>query len=285
MRVEEVTSHPWPRPEPPPGASVWPDLVGRLVGYGSSRRAAVRPYVIPHLILRGSGTFRSEAGTFPVTAGDMFTLWPGVAHEFWESPEDPWQFYWMRLSGPGSEPLGRAWGFGPERPVRPAASVERSIQVFGEMFRYWGRPERRDPFTGLSLLFELVAASSGRQTATGDDPAQQLVRRCQATIDSLIETDLNVNQLAELVGTARSTLWRAFRDVLGITVVEYIRRARIERGKQLLAHTTLKVSAIAPLCGFRDPKYFQHCFRQQEGVSPGRWREGRVQAIAKERRG
>ncbi len=48
---------------------------------------------------------------------------------------------------------------------------------------------------------------------------------------------------------------------------------RVERAKEILEETDLKVNEIAPLIGYADEKYFSRVFKQYVGVSPGSYRK------------
>ena len=55
---------------------------------------------------------------------------------------------------------------------------------------------------------------------------------------------------------------------------------RIERAKELLATTNLKLSAIAMDIGYNEPNYFSHVFRKAEGVTPKEYRNRILAAAA-----
>jgi LacI family transcriptional regulator len=63
-----------------------------------------------------------------------------------------------------------------------------------------------------------------------------------------------------------------FRASLGRTVLEEIQRVRVGRAQELLAHTELKMGAVAERCGFPNSQRFSVLFRQVTGVSPGAYR-------------
>jgi LacI family transcriptional regulator len=74
------------------------------------------------------------------------------------------------------------------------------------------------------------------------------------------------------VPTSRRTLERRFRELLGRTVHDEIRRAHVEQAKRLLVETADPLKAVATRSGFRDPQQFSRVFRASEGLTPGEYR-------------
>ena len=272
---EDLDFHPWRLQALPPAVSVWADGVGRLVTYGDSRRTAVRQAVYPHLIIRGSGTFRCPSGEFGLRGGDMFCIWPGVPHDFFEDPCDPWEFYWLILTGDGAEEFGRAWGFSPTRQVLRPEQPQLATRHFRRLYEYYAQPPPRDCWRALALLYELLSACRTGGSAEYSDPSETLVSEARTVIESLLETGINVNGVADSLRVSRSTLLLAFQKILGMTPVEYIRQARLDRARELLQRTDHKLSVISRACGYRTDKYFMRCFREAEGMTADEWRQCR----------
>ena len=47
---------------------------------------------------------------------------------------------------------------------------------------------------------------------------------------------------------------------------------RIERAKELLTGSNLKLASIAMEIGYNEPNYFSHVFRKLEGMTPKEYR-------------
>jgi AraC-like DNA-binding protein len=65
---------------------------------------------------------------------------------------------------------------------------------------------------------------------------------------------------------------RRVRRETGVTFVELLTAARIERAKELLRETDWTFAAIATLCSFKSPSYFLHLFHQRVGCTPIEYR-------------
>lgn len=90
---------------------------------------------------------------------------------------------------------------------------------------------------------------------------------------SFAREDLNLGAIAEKVCVSPGYLSQLFKQVEGISCVEYITKVRINNAKKLLKETTLKTYEIAEKSGYVDPQYFSTCFKKIVGVSPTDYRD------------
>jgi len=84
--------------------------------------------------------------------------------------------------------------------------------------------------------------------------------------------EIDVSMVAEEAQVARRTLECRFRRLLGRTVLEEIRRYRVELAKQLLAHTDLDMAEVARRSGFANAQRLALVFRQLTGQTPTSYR-------------
>lgn len=78
--------------------------------------------------------------------------------------------------------------------------------------------------------------------------------------------------LAERVGTSRSTLSRRFHLLVGEPPMRYLQQWRLDRAARLLTETGDSVRSVARDTGFADPFAFSSAFSRRFGVSPARYR-------------
>jgi LacI family transcriptional regulator len=83
---------------------------------------------------------------------------------------------------------------------------------------------------------------------------------------------ITVPDILKHVAVGRHTLQRAFRKTLGKSIVSEIRRAHIERARQLLATTDLSIKEIADRTGFPDSHRLGRVFRQETRKTPSEYR-------------
>lgn len=98
--------------------------------------------------------------------------------------------------------------------------------------------------------------------------ADQAVTKALNFLRQNAHRPLRVSELIAPAGINRRVLERRFVELLGRTPAEEIRRAHLDRARQLLVETDFPISDIAELSGFRSQAYFAAAFRHQFQVTP-----------------
>ena len=276
--VEEGISYPWVLDAALPGALVWPSTVGFLQGFGRSRRRGVLKSVNPHVVLSGRGFFRCGGQEYELEAGDVFTVWPDMPYEFFESSEAPWSFYWLQICGPGIEDFGRACGFGTDRLQLRPRHPERVGEAARELFELYADQKGRDAYRALALLFHFAAALR-EETGTKEGMRMGLSRRALAMLEASIEGGDNVGELCKRLHVSRSALLTAFKSELGTTPQAHLAQLRLRRAEELLLRSDWKLATVASACGFHGEKYFLRAFKESHGLTPSQWRASRTSPI------
>ena len=85
--------------------------------------------------------------------------------------------------------------------------------------------------------------------------------------------DLRTDMMADHMGVSISTLTRTTKLNMGVTLGEFLAKARIKRAETVLTQQKhLSISEVAYKCGFNDPKYFSRCFKNETKMSPTEYR-------------
>jgi two-component system, response regulator YesN len=99
------------------------------------------------------------------------------------------------------------------------------------------------------------------------------VQRMLQQIQRHYNQRLTLDMLATGLGSQSAYLGRAFRKEIGVTVHEYITRARMEYGA---AHVRagVKIEAVALDAGYLSKKNFYRQFKRRFGMTPDEYRHG-----------
>ena len=77
-----------------------------------------------------------------------------------------------------------------------------------------------------------------------------------------------IHEAAYNVGISRWHMIRVFKNVTGMTPIEYKNAIRIGMAKNLLENKDMSISDIGAACGFASTTYFSHRFKTTVGISP-----------------
>ncbi|MCK0133587.1 helix-turn-helix domain-containing protein [Arenibacter sp. S6351L] len=78
-----------------------------------------------------------------------------------------------------------------------------------------------------------------------------------------------VKEAARIYGVSRSHMHRRLKKLTGKSVSQFIRELRLEKSMELLQKDMATVSEIAYSVGFHSPTYFNTCFKEYFGFTPG----------------
>lgn len=102
---------------------------------------------------------------------------------------------------------------------------------------------------------------------------RQVIRKVKEIIAAQLDQDISLQLLAGQVHLNHRYLSALFKSETGRNISDYVTQARIERAKQLLKGTQMRVQDIAPLSGYPNVKYFLAIFKQSVGCTPTEYRE------------
>lgn len=87
------------------------------------------------------------------------------------------------------------------------------------------------------------------------------------------ENSLTIQAIAENVYLSQTYLCAFFKKSTGKTLNEFITEVRIEKSKELLKDSNIKLYEIATSIGFTDANYFSTLFKKYTGYTPSEFRE------------
>lgn len=84
--------------------------------------------------------------------------------------------------------------------------------------------------------------------------------------------NLSVDAVAETIGVPRRTLEAKFRKHTNRTILDEIRRAKLQRAKSILSETKLPLDQVANLSGYGSASYLNDRFAKELGLTPAQYR-------------
>lgn len=81
-------------------------------------------------------------------------------------------------------------------------------------------------------------------------------------------TEFKLEYLAETMGMSYSVILRKCQEITGKTLVEFFRNLKIKRAAMLILEQGYNISEAGFIVGYKDPKYFSKCFKEEFGTPP-----------------
>ena len=91
------------------------------------------------------------------------------------------------------------------------------------------------------------------------------------------DKDLNMAVVANHISLNYSYFSQIFKENTGTNFVDFIKKVRIDKAKELLVDSDFKVGEVARKVGYPDSKHFSKIFRATVGISPKEYRDKHIQ--------
>ncbi len=101
----------------------------------------------------------------------------------------------------------------------------------------------------------------------------ELVASAQQKIENNYQDAATIEELIKDIPSSRRNIVRRFKQITGITPIEYLQQTRIEAAKRLLERTGQQMTEIIFNSGYSDPKAFRKVFKKSVGMTPTQYRE------------
>ncbi len=122
--------------------------------------------------------------------------------------------------------------------------------------------------------FKRVIKLEPEEIAVTSADEEFLVKLLHFVEENMADETLTVNHLADAANVSRALLFIKLKALTDQTPGGFLKGLRMKRAAQLLASDKLNVSEVAYRVGFRDPKYFSKCFKEEYGVSAASFKQG-----------
>lgn len=127
----------------------------------------------------------------------------------------------------------------------------------------------------LQILVLTARLYKGSTEVDASSPATETAVLAAAHhIEAHLKDSVSLSALAAMTGLSKGHLSRHFSARMGMGIVDYQHRLRIEEACRLLRLTDLSITQIAMRAGYAEIAYFSRCFRKIMGISARDYRHG-----------
>ncbi|WP_284645918.1 AraC family transcriptional regulator [Paenibacillus silviterrae] len=240
----------------------------------------------------GRGVFQCGEEVYPLEAGTLYCLQPGVIHGLTADRSTKVKTLDIKFEIVSSE-------------LEQAASrlPSRIPQVSGDIIQLLDRIRRegaqQQPYYRelaslhlVEILYRLSRAAyeaspenqrSGHTVIPGPytlptEGSYAAAKQIEEWIKQHALETWTIAEMASQLGYSGHHLQQLFKKYRGCTIAGYQREIRIVRSKEWMAYSDYTLKQIAEKAGFKTVQHFSRMFKQLEGETPGAW-------LAREKRG
>lgn len=124
------------------------------------------------------------------------------------------------------------------------------------------------------VIKQMEERQEGFREKSGEEKNLSIRRVLDAIHENIADCNLSVSGLAEGLDVSSSYLSRFFKQQMGVGVLDYIHRYRIDLAKEIIKNDpAIKMKAVAERTGFYNAAAFIRVFKKIENVTPGQYQE------------
>lgn len=242
-----------------------------LQGHYSAQKV-VDHYVL-HCIISGKGTYEIHGKTYYLQANDCFLLLPNVPIRYQSDSENPWVYYWIGFDGTDALQLMQLCNITYQQPILHYGPISELSSVI-HPFTILNTSSISDGYLALSMFYHVCSLlMKHNYNIKPLSRKEYYVNQAISLIENSYFSDISVQSISDSIGLDRTYLYRIFKEIVGITMQQYITNLRIKRARYFLANSDLSFSEVAYFCGYLSEQYFAMAFKKNVGMAPSVYRK------------
>ncbi|MBD0401915.1 two-component regulator propeller domain-containing protein [Flammeovirga sp. EKP202] len=99
----------------------------------------------------------------------------------------------------------------------------------------------------------------------------------EAIAEGLSDSEFTIETLERELGMSHSNFYRKVKKVTGRSAKDILQEARLKKAAFLITQEEYRVSDVAYIVGFNNPKYFSKCFKEYFGETPSQYEQSEKQ--------
>ncbi len=130
-----------------------------------------------------------------------------------------------------------------------------------------------------NILSELLIMIAQEKAEWHISPVKETyVRDMQEYILQNYRRNISIEELASLSEVTPNYVTVLFKEVLGVTPIQYLHQTRINNAWNLISTTSMSIKEIAEYLGYCDQSYFNRMFKKWMGVPPSEVKKAQEKA-------
>lgn len=257
---------------------ILPESVGHYTDYPDHevvREAGTLNNFNIHYVASGRGYVVIDGVVRELRKGQAFLYFPLQAQRYFSSKDDPWDVRWVHFYGSGLHDYMVERGLHQHQLWslrQPEAWEQAHLTLLAEAEQHsMLRPALLSTLS-YALLAEFIQQAIPIEMVRGGR-SESRVAALLPLMQQEARQPFELRIWAERAGVSPHYFCKIFRDVAGMSPVQFITMSRLQYAKQrLLEQLDRNIGDIAVEAGYPSVSYFNKRFYQHEGMTPKEYR-------------
>lgn len=246
---------------------------------------AIRKHYMFHYVISGKGRYYSGPSTdkcapdiIDVQAGQGFLIVPGTSHSYIADADDPWHYIWIEFDGIKAQNFLAKAGFSHTHLLYEPKDY--NIHTLSKL--YTPLNAMLDNSNGamtfmlghLYLFFDaLIHQSKNMQNlAPASDVKHLYLEQACNYIKENYAALCSIKAVCSHCNISQSYLNKIFKELLNMTIQDYLIEYRMSQARKLLMNTSLSINEITVLVGYNNRLSFSRAFKNHYKTSPSEFK-------------
>ena len=225
-------------------------------------------------IVKGSGKFSNDSGTYTVQQGDVILLRPGLWHTYKPAKETGWHEFFVGFHGELMDKI-IALSFPKDKQIFNIGYNRVLIDLYQQAIDVAStdRPAAQQRLSGIVGHMLSIVNFTVRNEIISTDRLDQIVERAKAIMQEKVMQNVDLEALADQLNISYSWFRKIFRDYTGHPPAKYFVLLKLRHAQFLLANTQESIKEIAYSLGFKSIEHFFTTFKRVTGHTPNAYRK------------
>jgi AraC-type DNA-binding domain-containing proteins len=227
----------------------------------------------------GKGTIIIDDQPYEIGAGTVLLYHRGVWHEEL-STDYPFHATYFAFKGLRVKDCPHDYFLGPDQSpvIKLGEQAEEIVRLVQEIHTEF-HSKASESFAAANHLFGLLLVRLARHVPGNSaerrlvKPSEAAVIKARSYIEENYQQPITLERLAKVTFVSKYYLSHLFKQEVGMSVIQYLVRCRIEAAKKYLQITERSVKEIGEMAGYRSETTFHTIFKKMTGLTPGQYRE------------
>ncbi|WP_077849285.1 AraC family transcriptional regulator [Clostridium puniceum] len=237
---------------------------------------AIKEHYKIHYIHKGKGIFRVGDETYHLKEGQGFLICPSVISYYKADDKEPWSYSWCAFNGINAEAYLKRANLTIKNPILQYNKDDKVSECFEKMMQAINVEKSSDlRLQSLLYLFlatiidEAVLDLSYKESKINKN---MYVNKAIDFIQINYSRKIRVSELAKSIALDRKYISKLFKDIVGVTIQDYLISFRMNKAKEMMKDRQLSIGDISRSVGYDSPLIFSKAFKKINGLSPSKYR-------------